>query len=199
MGVGAALALALVGLGAAGPAAAASAEGGLQPVSWSPGPSSVVTTTLSQVQVTFNEPIKLPSQGVALWVSGPNYESQYFETACATLRGRTLSVPVAMGTPGSYRVSYNVVAPNGKLIFNTMNFDYDPPRGTPEAAGNDSLVCSGNHAASADTSNAPGTQAVPLSRGTLAGLGLLAALCVAALVFAGTRLFGGEPKSRPKG
>lgn len=189
------LAAVALGVGAAGPAFAATPTP-VRPVSWSPEPASVVKTAMHDVSVTFNEPIKLPQAGVALWVSGPNYASQYFETSCASLRGNTLSVPVRMGVAGSYRVSYNIVAPDGELVFNTMNFDYDPPRGTPHAAGSAQIVCSGTHRAARDTSTAPGVQKVPLSRGTLAGLIVLAALLVGALTFATTRLWGGRGRRR---
>ncbi|MDF2442865.1 MAG: copper resistance protein, partial [Subtercola sp.] len=95
-------ALAVVVLAAAGlallPAGSASAHDFL--ISSSPAAGSTVTAPPSSVSLTFNDLVlDLSGDGSSsiVEVTGPDASTTHFETGCASILGRTVSVPVALG------------------------------------------------------------------------------------------------------
>ncbi|UAJ79608.1 copper resistance protein CopC [Leifsonia sp. ZF2019] len=135
-GLAAALALAVL------PAVAASAHDYL--VSSDPAADATVTAPLSTVTLTFNDRVlDLAGDGSStlLTVTGPDAATRHFETGCATVADRNVSAPVALGAAGSYTVTYQIVSADGHTVSNSYTFAYQPPAGTPEAAGSETTGC----------------------------------------------------------
>ena len=105
----------------------------------SPTDGATVDAPLDEVTYTFNAPIlDLSGTGSSnvLEVVGP--DGRHHETACvATVSGATVSVAVALGGPGTYTSTYQVVSSDGHTVSNSQTFEYAPPAGTPAAAGSE--------------------------------------------------------------
>ena len=130
-----AVALALVTAGALLVASPASAHDYV--VASTPGDGATVEASLDEVSYTFNAPIlDLSGTGSSnvLEVVGP--DGLHHETACvATVSGATASVPVALGGPGTYTSTYQVVSSDGHTVSDSQTFEYAPPAGTPATEG----------------------------------------------------------------
>ncbi|MDQ0744239.1 methionine-rich copper-binding protein CopC [Clavibacter sp. B3I6] len=147
-------ALALAGLAqGSGPDGALPASAHNYLVSSSPAPGSTIDAPPSEVTLTFNDVIldlaagggaaddattgSSPAAGGSsvVQVTGPDTAGTHFETGCATDGGRTVSVPVALGGSGEYRVTWRVVSADGHPVSDSMAFTYRAPAGAPASAG----------------------------------------------------------------
>ncbi|RFA15172.1 hypothetical protein B7R21_03825 [Subtercola boreus] len=118
------------------PAGSASAHDFL--VSSSPAAGSTVTAPPSNVSLTFNDLVlDLSGDGSSsiVEVTGPDATTTHFETGCASILGRTVSVPVALGDAGVYALSWQIVSSDGHPVSNSITFTYAPPAGAVAAAG----------------------------------------------------------------
>ncbi|RFA11062.1 hypothetical protein B7R54_03285 [Subtercola boreus] len=118
------------------PATAASAHDFL--VSSSPADGSTVTESPGTVSLTFNDLVlDLAADGSSsiVEVTGPDAQTTHYETGCASILGRTVSAPVALGTAGVYRVSWQIVSSDGHPVSSSLTFTYAPPAGTAVSAG----------------------------------------------------------------
>ncbi|QWT24907.1 copper resistance protein CopC [Subtercola sp. PAMC28395] len=150
------------------PAGAASAHDYV--VSSSPTADSTVTQPVGSVSVTFNDLVlDLAGDGSSsvMEVTGPDGGSTHFETGCASILGRVVSAPVALGAAGRYQVSWQVVSSDGHPVSGSFGFTYSPAAGSAAgdgsgAAGNDTAA-SGTPSASAvpSASSVPSASAVP--------------------------------------
>ena len=108
-------------------------------VSSAPTDGATVDAPLDEVSYTFNAPIlDLSGTGSSnvLEVVGP--DGRHHETACvATVSGSTATVAVALGGPGTYTSTYQVVSSDGHTVSDSQTFEYAPPAGTPAAAGSE--------------------------------------------------------------
>ena len=135
-GIAAAAALALA------PAAAADAHDYL--VGSDPSADSTVTSQLESVSLTFNDRVlDLSGNGSTnlLTVTGPDSGTRHFETGCATAADTKLSAPVALGSAGTYTVTYQIVSADGHTVSSSYTFAYQPPAGTTAAPGSESSPC----------------------------------------------------------
>ncbi|WP_052129147.1 copper resistance CopC family protein [Clavibacter michiganensis] len=224
-------AVALVGLAqGSGPDGALSASAHNYLVSSSPAAGSTIDAPPSEVTLTFNDVIldlgqaggagagagagdatagSAPAGGSSVvQVTGP--DGRHFETGCATDAGRAVSVPVALGASGEYRVTWRVVSADGHPVSDSIAFTYQAPAGAEAAAGTaDGPGCaaaspggaasSGGSAGSADAGSSaadPGTaagqeQGVAPYLGVIVGVGIgivvLAAAAVVLIVVTGRR------------
>ncbi len=147
-------ALALAGLAQGnGPDGALSASAHNYLVSSSPASGSTVEAPPSEVTLTFNDVIlDLAAAGGAadeattgsssaaggssvVQVTGPDGQGTHFETGCATDAGRTVSVPVALGGSGEYRVTWRVVSADGHPVSDSIAFTYRAPAGATASPG----------------------------------------------------------------
>jgi hypothetical protein len=120
-----------------------------------PQAGSTVTTALHQVSLTFNDHVYGgPSSLVT--VTGPDAGTRHYETGCATTTDRVVTAPVALGAPGRYTITYQIVSADGHTVSNALSFTYQPPSGATAAAGSASAVCGGG-----TTSAAPVPHATP--------------------------------------
>jgi hypothetical protein len=143
-------------------------------------------------------------------VTGPDGQGTHYETGCATDAGRSVSVPVALGGSGEYRVTWRVVSADGHPVSDSIAFTYQAPAGAAASAGTpDGPACaaaapggaasSGGGAGSADPGSSaadPGTaagqeQGVAPYLGVIVGVGIgivvLAAAAVVLIVVTGRR------------
>lgn len=129
VGVGTALAAALgvlaVAVLALAPAPAASAHDYL--VSSTPAANATVTSSVPTVSLTFDD-IVLDDGGHGALVQVTDAAGRNFETGCASVDGRTVSAPVALGEPGPYRVTWQVVSADGHPVSDSIQFTYRGPK-----------------------------------------------------------------------
>jgi len=121
-GAGAALAAAALALV---PATSASAHDYL--VSSTPAANASVTSALSQVSLTFDD-IVLDDGGHGALVQVTDASGRNFETGCASVQDRQVSVPVALGAPGTYRVTWQIVSADGHPVSDSIQFTYSGPK-----------------------------------------------------------------------
>ncbi|MEO6826062.1 MAG: copper resistance CopC family protein [Microbacteriaceae bacterium] len=103
-----------------------------------PAAGSVQSAPLSEISLTFNDVVlDLSGDGSStlMQVTGPGAATNHFETGCPTAVDRTVTQPVALGGPGSYTITYQIVSADGHTVSSSLQFSYQPPAGTTEAAG----------------------------------------------------------------
>jgi methionine-rich copper-binding protein CopC len=156
------------------PASAASAHDYL--VSSTPKAGSTVATALPRVTLTFDAAVLGLSKRANV-VQVTSAAGRHFETACATVDGASVSVPVALGADGAYTVRWRVVSADGHTVTDSLRFDYRHPAGATAAAGSASGPGCGTLAtgAAADPN-------ASVSPALLIGLGVCGGIVLAALV-----------------
>ncbi len=156
---------------------AASAHDSL--VDANPADGEVVTVPISDVSLRFSGVLLGVDHGGNITVvTGP--DGAYHETDCAAVDGTTLTLPVALGEPGTYQVDWRVVSSDGHPISGRYQFTYQPPAGTSAAAGSEASPCAGVNAAPEPAAADPGA-----ANGLVWGVGIGA---IAILLIAGTVL-----------
>jgi len=167
------LAAAAVTAGGASPAAAHD-----QLVSASPAAGETVGT-VAEVALTFSrELLGADSGGNLATVTGP--DGLFYETACAAVDGGILTLPVTLGSAGTYRVDWRAVSSDGHPISGTYEFTY-APASAAAVAGSDAHPC-------ADVSTAEQPTESDASQGVDTGLvtglviGAVAVVAVGAIV-----------------
>ncbi|UFS57824.1 copper resistance CopC family protein [Subtercola endophyticus] len=153
-----------------------------------PALNSTVTTPLSTVSLTFNDLVlDLSGDGASsvVEVTGPDGASTHFETGCPTILGRTVSAPVALGAPGKYQVSWQIVSSDGHPVSNAIDFTYAPVAGTAASAGSASGPACGSGGSSTSVAALPAAGTADASgSGINAGLilGVAGGIVVLAIV-----------------
>lgn len=107
------------------PAGAASAHDYL--VSSTPAANATVSDAVPQITLTFDD-IVLDDGGHGALVQVTDASGRNFETDCATVDARNVTVPVALGAPGQYRVTWQIVSADGHPVSNSIQFDYTGPK-----------------------------------------------------------------------
>jgi len=126
------------------PLAAAPASAHDYLVDSSPKAGSTQTTPIDSVKLTFDDVVLDLSKtgpGALLQVTGPNGAGKHFETGCPTISDRKVTVPVALGGPGKYLVTWQIVSADGHVVSDSIQFTYAPPAGTKAAAGSSTSAC----------------------------------------------------------
>jgi methionine-rich copper-binding protein CopC len=96
-------------------------------VSSSPTANSTVSSALPRVTLTFDD-VVLDENGHGALVQVTDASGRNFETDCATVQGRAVSVPVALGAPGTYRVTWQIVSADGHPVSDSLQFTYSGPK-----------------------------------------------------------------------
>lgn len=173
----AALALALL------PALPAAAHDEL--VSSTPAAGSTVTAAPASVALTFSGSL-LELGGGRNGVQVLDADGRHYETACATVSGADLDVPVALGAAGTYSVAWRAVSGDGHPVESTYTFAYAPAAGTAVASGSaDGPSCGGSTAASGEQAQSAPAAGLPggaLAAGAIGGAVLLAAVAAVLVV-----------------
>ncbi|GAA0999033.1 hypothetical protein GCM10009563_24010 [Subtercola frigoramans] len=134
-------------------------------VSSSPTADLTVTQLVSSVSVTFNDLVlDLSGDGSSsvVEVTGPDGGSTHFETGCASILGRVVSAPVALGAAGAYQVSWQVVSSDGHPVSGSFGFSYNPTESSTPSAGSATAPACGS---------AGGSSGAPVTALPTAGVG----------------------------
>lgn len=126
-------------------------------VASSPKANSTQTSPIDTVKLTFDDVVldlTKSGPGALLQVTGPNGASRHFETGCPTVRDREVTAPVSLGSPGEYRVTWQIVSADGHVVSDSIAFSYAPPAGTSAAAGTSTSACKSAGATAAPTAGA---------------------------------------------
>lgn len=154
-------------------------------VASTPKAGSTVTTPLHEVSLTFDDVVlDLSKTGPSalLQVTGPGSDSKHFETGCPTVSDRNVTAPVALGGPGVYKATWQIVSADGHVVSDSITFTYQPPAGTKEAAGSSVSPCKGAGSTAAATAGA-GTPQGTVSSGAIVIVVVIAvAIVVLALI-----------------
>ncbi|GAB3613109.1 copper resistance CopC family protein [Humibacter ginsengisoli] len=148
---------ALAAAAVVGPLAAAPASAHDYLVDSSPKAGSTQTTPIDSVKLTFDDVVLDLSKtgpGALLQVTGPNGAGKHFETGCPTISDRKVTVPVALGGPGKYLVTWQIVSADGHVVSDSIQFTYAPPAGTKAAAGSSTSACTSAGATAAPKAGA---------------------------------------------
>ena len=114
------------------PATAASAHDYL--VSSTPAANSTVSAATPQITLTFDD-IVLDDGGHGALVQVTDASGRNFETDCASVDARNVTVPVALGAPGAYRVTWQIVSADGHPVSDSIQFTYNGPKAGDGRAG----------------------------------------------------------------
>ncbi len=132
-------------------AAPASAHTSL--LSSTPAADSVVTEQPGTFSVTTTDDLLVLGDevtGMALQVSGPSgsEEPLYYGDGCVTVAGATMSADIQLGEPGTYTVTWKVIAADSHPLDGQYTFTWQPAPGQELAEGSTTApVCGGAEAA----------------------------------------------------
>jgi len=171
LGVLAAAALALA------PATTASAHDYL--VSSTPAANATVTGQVPTVSLTFDD-IVLDDGGHGALVQVTDASGRNFETGCASVDGRTVSAPVALGAPGAYRITWQVVSADGHPVSDSLQFTYRGPKAGAGHAGPLAKCGTSVTAPAAQATDAPAQASV--SSSTLVIIAIAGGVVVLAII-----------------
>ncbi|NEN05496.1 copper resistance protein CopC [Diaminobutyricibacter tongyongensis] len=193
------LAALVAGLLALAPATTASAHDYL--VDSTPKAGSVQTQPLDSVTLTFNDIIldlKGNGSGALMQVTGP--DARHYETGCATVLDRVLSVPVSLGAGGKYLVTWQIVSADGHTVSSSIEFTYRPPAGTVASAGNAvGPPCGQLETAAPGASTGSGTGGGSTAQTSDLGIVLGIAIGIVVLALAGVLIVVLTARRRPRG
>ncbi|GAB3393812.1 hypothetical protein GCM10027568_23390 [Humibacter soli] len=154
-------------------------------VASTPKAGSTVTTPPHEVSLTFDDVVlDLSKTGPSalLQVTGPGSGSKHFETGCPTVSDRNVSAPVALGGPGVYKATWQIVSADGHVVSDSITFTYRPPAGTKEAAGSSVSPCKGAGSTAAATAGAGTPEGTVSSSAIVVVVVIAVAIVVLALV-----------------
>ena len=159
-------------------------------VSSSPANGSTHTTQLHEITLNFNDTVlNLGATGMTsiVEVTGPDSTTHY-ETGCATTTNRSVTTPVALGEPGRYEVTYQIVSADGHTVSNTLTFTYQPPTGTTAYPGSPSAPPCAQQVGDRDSREGGTAESSLSSRsaGTRNDSVIVVALAIGVVVVAGT-------------
>jgi copper resistance protein C len=148
----------------------------------SPASGSVQTAPLHRVSLTFNDivlDLSHDGSSALLQVTGPGTSTRHYETGCPTIADRVVSAPVALGGPGRYTVTWQIVSADGHTVSDSIEFTYRPPAGVAESNGRDSRPTCGEVARTA-----PSAVPVAPASSSSANLGLVIGMSIGIVVLA---------------
>ncbi|MHA7985217.1 copper resistance CopC family protein [Rathayibacter sp. CAU 1779] len=151
----------------------------------SPKAGSTQTTPLDSVRLTFDDVVLDLAQtgpGALLQVTGPDGASTHFETGCPKVQDRDVTAPVALGGPGKYLVTWQIVSADGHVVSDSITFTYAPPAGTKAAKGSADSACKGAGATSTARAGAGTAQGTVNSGAIVVVVVIAVAIVVLALI-----------------
>jgi len=101
-----------------------------------PSPDSVVTQSPLQITITTNDLLlDLGGQGSGFAITVTDEQGLYFGDGCVSITETSLSTVVALGSPGSYTISYQHVSADGHPLSDRYAIEFAPPPGHQPAIG----------------------------------------------------------------
>jgi methionine-rich copper-binding protein CopC len=105
-------------------------------VSSTPAAGSTVTTLPKTVEVTTNDTLlDLAGNGNGFDLIVRDSAGAYYGDGCVTISGATISTDAALGAPGKYTVTWQVVSTDSHPVSNTYEFIWAPTDATQQTAG----------------------------------------------------------------
>ncbi|RNE67359.1 copper resistance CopC family protein [Cryobacterium tepidiphilum] len=107
-------------------------------VSSTPEAGAVVTTQPDVISVTTNDDLLAVdglNGGMGIQVSGPAEHPLYYGDGCVTVFGPTIEAEAALGQPGEYTVSWQVISTDGHSVSDSFTFTWKPNADQKLAAG----------------------------------------------------------------
>jgi hypothetical protein len=156
-------------------------------VSTSPAADSTQTKPISKVVLTYDDLVLDPQHnGSTSVVQVTDASGRHFETDCASVLDRNVTVPASLGGAGKYTVSWRIVSADGHPVSGSYDFTYAPPAGASAAPGSNAPACGHSTATAASTASASGSSSVS---GVLIGVvgGVVVLVIVAAVVLMARR------------
>lgn len=102
-------------------------------VSATPAAGSTVTSATA-VALVYDEPVLDLAKG-RNGITVTDSAGRHYETACALVDAKAVSVPIALGTAGTYTVAWRVVSDDGHPVSGDYTFTYAPKSGAAAARG----------------------------------------------------------------
>jgi methionine-rich copper-binding protein CopC len=121
-----------------------------------PASGSTVTTLPDAFSITMNDAmLDLEGQGSAFGIEVSDADGLYYGDGCVTVDGATLSTAAAIGAPGLYSVTWQVVSGDGHPVSGEFEFQWAP---SSEYAATEGTVtpgdCNGLYERAASTEEA---------------------------------------------
>ncbi|WP_022882112.1 copper resistance CopC family protein [Gryllotalpicola ginsengisoli] len=131
-------------------------------VSSDPKDGATVSSALSTVSLDFDD-VVLDENGRGALVQVTDASGRNYETDCASVDGRDVTVPVALGAPGQYRVTWQIVSADGHPVSSSIQFDYRGPKAGSGHEGPLAKCGTTVTAPAAQATDAPSSGTVPTS------------------------------------
>lgn len=120
-----AAAVALAGASIVGVSTAASAHNFI--VSTTPAEGSTLTTLPAQFEVTTNDDLlDVTGNADAFVLDIVDSDGLYYGDGCITVNGPTMATDAALGTAGTYTVTYQLVSADGHTVAGEYEFEWAP-------------------------------------------------------------------------
>lgn len=159
-------------------------------VTSSPSAGSTLETLPATFEVTTNDQLPdLSGEAKGFGILVTDAAGRYYGDGCITVDGASVSTPAALGAPGDYTLTWQVVSTDGHSVSGTVPFTWT---GTSTDAGSETAPdCDGTHPVDAQPVTASAAPVVDLST----VLWIIGAV-VAVILAAGVTLLVLRPRRR---
>ncbi len=105
-------------------------------VSSTPVVGSTVTTLPKSIEVTTNDTLlDLAGNGAGFDVTVQDAAGEFYGDGCITISGPSVSTGAALGAPGKYTVTWQVISTDSHPVSNAFEFTWAPTDASQESAG----------------------------------------------------------------
>jgi copper resistance protein C len=105
-------------------------------VSSTPAVGSTITTLPKTVEVTTNDTLlDLAGNGAGFDILVRDSAGKFYGDGCITISGPSVSTDAALGAPGKYTVTWQVVSTDSHPVSDTYEFTWKPTDASQETAG----------------------------------------------------------------
>jgi methionine-rich copper-binding protein CopC len=113
-----------------------------------PTAGEIVTVLPERFEVVANEPLlDLGGNGSGFGIEIRDSAGLYYGDGCVTVDGAALSTRAAIGEPGSYRMTYQLVSADGHTVSGELAFEWRPEAEFAASAGSATAGdCDGQYA-----------------------------------------------------
>lgn len=130
LGAAAALVVVLAALGFAAPAQAHNYL-----ISSTPKAGEVLTVLPAEFTITTNDILLNIDNGAGFALQVQDADGRYFGDGCVVVDGPTMSTDAALGAPGAYRVTWQLISTDGHTVSDTFDFSWKPSGPFTASAG----------------------------------------------------------------
>lgn len=121
-----------------------------------PAADSTVSS-VEEVRLVFSdELLDLGASSRSFGINVTDSDGAFYQTACVTLDGNEVSAPAALGDPGTYTVTWQVISSDAHVTSDSYDFTYAPAAGTASAPGSQTAPTCGTDTAIAQAEQEKG-------------------------------------------